>query len=66
MISITIISAFAKLDIVEFLGTYAAVYAVGALCLTVAAIWGPVHAAKAHPDLYIFGGLRKLRQAPSA
>lgn len=66
MIAITIVAAFAKLDIVEFLGSYAAVYAVGALCLTVAAIWGPVHAAKAHPSLNIFGGWRKLRQAPSA
>jgi O-antigen/teichoic acid export membrane protein len=69
MIVAAAIAVFAKLDIVGFLAAYTAVYTVGAVCLTVAAVWGPVHAAKADASQNAFAGLfkwRSLRPAPSA
>lgn len=47
MIIATAIAVAAKLDVVQFLGVYAAVYAAGALYLAVAACRGPVRAASA-------------------
>jgi O-antigen/teichoic acid export membrane protein len=49
MILMTALSFAAKLDFVHFLAAYAAVYAVGALGLTVACVLGPVRAAAGHP-----------------
>jgi hypothetical protein len=47
MIVATGVAVTAKLDIVEFLGVYAAVYTAGALYLAIAAIRGPIRAASA-------------------
>jgi hypothetical protein len=47
MIIATAVAVAAKLDVVEFLGVYAAVYTAGALYLAIAAIRGPIHAASA-------------------
>jgi hypothetical protein len=47
MIVATAIAIAAKLDVVEFLGVYAAVYSAGALYLAVAAYRGPIRAASA-------------------
>lgn len=49
MIVITAVSAIAKFDIVGFLTAYAAVYATGAVFLTIAAINGPIRAAADRP-----------------
>jgi hypothetical protein len=48
MIVTTAIAVAARLDVVQFLGAYAVVYAAGALYLAVAAFRGPVRAAVAH------------------
>jgi O-antigen/teichoic acid export membrane protein len=48
MIVATAITVAIKLDVVQFLGVYAAVYTAGALYLAVAAYRGPVRAASAH------------------
>jgi O-antigen/teichoic acid export membrane protein len=68
MILVIGIAAAAKLNIVGFLDAYTAVYAIGAIGLTVAAIFGPVN-AKAHPGQHALGGLfraRSAREQPSA
>jgi hypothetical protein len=48
MIAATAISVVAKLNIVEFLAVYTAVYTAGALYLVVAAYRGPIRAASPH------------------
>jgi O-antigen/teichoic acid export membrane protein len=48
MIVATAIAVAARLDVVQFLGVYAAVYTAGALYLAVAAYRGPVRAAAAN------------------
>ena len=48
MIVITAVSIAAKFDIVGFLGSYAAVYAAGAVLLAIAAVRGPIRTAAVH------------------
>jgi O-antigen/teichoic acid export membrane protein len=48
MIAATAVSVVAKLNIVEFLAVYTAVYTAGALYLAVASYRGPVRAASSH------------------
>jgi O-antigen/teichoic acid export membrane protein len=45
MLIATIVSFVAKLSLIGFLTAYAVAYALGALCLTAAAIGGPIHIA---------------------
>jgi O-antigen/teichoic acid export membrane protein len=70
MIVITGVSMIAKFDIVGFLAAYAAVYTVGAICLTIAAIFGPIRAAagrsgEPHPLTGLFKAIRGIRPAPT-
>jgi len=69
MLLITAVSAVAKLDIVGFLTAYTAVYCVGAVCLAVAAVRGPIHATAAHSERPGMSGLFRAfrpRQVPTA
>jgi hypothetical protein len=45
MLVATIVTFLAKLSLIGFLTAYACAYALGALCLTIAAILGPIGAA---------------------
>ena len=70
MIVITGVSMIAKFDIVGFLAAYAAVYTVGAICLTIAAIFGPIRAAagrsgEPHPLTGLLKAIRGIRPAPT-
>jgi len=47
MLLVTALAIAARLDLVGFLAAYAAVYAVGAVCLAIAAVRGPVRASAA-------------------
>jgi O-antigen/teichoic acid export membrane protein len=49
MLVATVLTYAAGLDLVGFLATYAAVYAAGALALTIAVLYGPIRAAAAEP-----------------
>ena len=49
MVAATAIAAAARFDLIGFLASYSAVYAAGAVALTIAVIYGPIRAA-AHPD----------------
>ena len=45
MIAATVFAYAAGFDLVEFLALYAAIYAAGAVALTIAAVYGPIRAA---------------------
>jgi len=49
MVVMTAIAIVAKFDLVGFLAAYSVVYAAGAICLTAAAVLGPIRAAGAVP-----------------
>jgi O-antigen/teichoic acid export membrane protein len=70
MIVATAVAAALKFDLVEFLAAYAAVYAVGSVLLTVAAVRGPIRAAAhgggIHPLSGVFTALRSALRAPRA
>ena len=48
MTTVTALAVVAKFNLVEFLAAYAAVYTVGAVFLTIAAVRGPMHATAVH------------------
>jgi O-antigen/teichoic acid export membrane protein len=66
MVMATLLVWVARLDLVGFLATYAAVYAAGAIALAIAAVCGPIRAAAVAPDQArpISGVLRTIRNAP--
>ena len=49
MLVATLFAFAAGFDLVGFLAVYAAVYAVGAVALTIAAVYGPIRAAAVDP-----------------
>ena len=49
MLVVTVFTYAAGFDLVGFLAAYAAVYAAGALALTMAVLYGPIRAAAAEP-----------------
>ena len=66
MIAATLFAFAAGFDLVEFLALYAAIYAAGAVALTIAAAYGPIRAAVGEPDdgRPLTGILRAIRSAP--
>jgi len=69
MILMTAVALVAKLDLMEFLTGYAAIYAMGAIFTAILAIRGPIHATTANPQQHAMSGLVRMsraRQAPSA
>jgi O-antigen/teichoic acid export membrane protein len=69
MLLITALSAVAKFDIVGFLTAYTIVYSVGAICLAIAAVRGPIRATAAHSERQDMSRLFRVlraRQAPTA
>jgi hypothetical protein len=71
MVAATLIAFLAHFDLVGFLALYAAVYAAGAVTLTIAAVCGPIRAAAvasgdAGPRHGFFRALRNARRSPAA
>ena len=66
MIGATVFAYAAGFDLVEFLALYAAIYAAGAVALTIAAVYGPIRAAAGEPGdgRPLTGILRAIRSAP--
>ena len=65
MLAATVLAFVAGFDLVGFLAVYAAVYAAGALALTIAAAYGPIRAAALDPGQTqpMSGLLKKIRSA---
>jgi O-antigen/teichoic acid export membrane protein len=71
MVAATLIALLAHFDLVGFLALYAAVYAAGAVTLTIAAVCGPIRAAAvapgdAGPRNGFLRALRNARRSPAA
>ena len=65
MVVMTAIAVAAKFDLVGFLAAYSVVYAAGAICLTAAAVLGPIRAAAApHSDDQPADALTTIPAAP--
>ena len=70
MLVATLFAFVADFGLVGFLAIYAAVYAAGAITLTIAAVYGPIRAAAgpgaARPLTGIFRAIRSARRSPGA